>query len=121
MFEKLIKVFLMNLRKKSNNMSYEEYTVKVYSDGTIKWFNQNDQLHRLDGPAVEYSDGDKHWFQNDQLHRLDGPSVEYPNGSKYWHIEGKYYTEKEFNRQVNSCNNKTVIIDGKEYQLIEKK
>ena len=33
-------------------------------------------FHRLDGPAIEYSDGEKVWYQNDKLHRTDGPARE---------------------------------------------
>ena len=51
----------------------EEYIVRVYSDKT-EWFNKANQLHRLDGPAVEVSDGYKAWCQNGQLHRLGGPA-----------------------------------------------
>lgn len=31
----------------------KEYTVKVLADGTKVWY-LNDELHREDGPAVEY-------------------------------------------------------------------
>jgi hypothetical protein len=41
-----------------------EYTVRVSADKT-KWY-LNGQLHREDGPAVEYTDGDKSWFLNGQ-------------------------------------------------------
>ncbi len=65
----------------------QEYTVKVYENRT-EWF-QNDQRHRLDGPAVERADGTKFWFQNGQLHRLDGPAVELANGDKEWWVNGQ--------------------------------
>ena len=39
-----------------------EYTVKVNEEATI-WY-LNDQLHREDGPAVEYANGDKAWLLN---------------------------------------------------------
>ena len=29
--------------------------------GTIRWYQDNN-LHRLDGPALEWSNGDKSWF-----------------------------------------------------------
>ena len=48
----------------------------------------NGQLHREDGPAVEYTNGDKMWYFNDRLHREDGPAVEYANGKKSWWING---------------------------------
>ena len=41
-----------------------QYTVKVYPSGTKEWFNEKGQLHRLDGPAVEWADGIKSWYLN---------------------------------------------------------
>ena len=76
----------------------EEYIVEVYKDRT-EWYNKERRLHRLDGPAVERSNGSKEWYQNGKHHRLDGPAVEYSDGSKSWYIDGKYYkTEKEWER-----------------------
>ena len=33
--------------------------------GTIHYYNEQGQWHREDGPAVEWSDGDKEWWLND--------------------------------------------------------
>jgi hypothetical protein len=57
--------------------------------GTIERRNEEGQKHRTDGPAVEYTDGTKHWYIRDQRHRTDGPAIEHANGSKYWYIRGK--------------------------------
>ena len=43
----------------------------------------------LDGPAVEWPDGSKHWFVNGKQHRLDGPAVEWLDGTKEWFVDGK--------------------------------
>ena len=69
------------------------------SNGDKEWY-QNGKLHRLDGPACEWVNGSKFWYQNDKLHRLDGPAVERSNGDKEWYIEGKQYSEQEFNQRV---------------------
>lgn len=49
--------------------------------------------HRLDGPAIEYSDGSKLWFQNGQRHRIDGPACEYANGDRTWFVNGNLHRE----------------------------
>ena len=67
----------------------QEYTVDVHDDKT-EWF-QNGDLHRLDGPAIEYKNGTKHWYQNGKFHRTDGPAVEYASGGKQWFQNGKYH------------------------------
>jgi hypothetical protein len=91
-----------------------------YIDGHKEWY-QNGKLHRLDGPAIEHAKGgNKYWYQNDKLHRLDGPAVEYSNGVKWWFIEGTRYTEEEFNKKINlkqSCDGKIVEIEGIKYKL----
>tara|TARA_B100001094_G_scaffold222609_1_gene216675 strand:+ start:604 stop:915 length:312 start_codon:yes stop_codon:yes gene_type:complete len=78
----------------------QEYKVKVNDDGTREWF-QNDERHRLNGPAFEGVDGYKAWYQNGERHRLDGPACEYANGNKFWYIEGEELSEEEFNNRNN--------------------
>ena len=51
-------------------MNFIEYTVKVYSNGTKKWF-LNGKFHREDGPAIEFSNGNKEWLVNGKRHRED--------------------------------------------------
>ena len=66
-----------------------------YADGDKFWY-QNGQLHRTDGPAVEWSDGTESWYQNGLRHRTDGPAVEYADGTKRWYINGVEMSESEF-------------------------
>jgi cytoplasmic iron level regulating protein YaaA (DUF328/UPF0246 family) len=70
------------------------YKVTVDEKGTIKWYNEKGKLHREDGPAIEFWDGDK-----------------------YWYLNGKQLTEEEFNNQNKPCIGKKVVIDGIEYTL----
>ena len=71
----------------------EEYKVEVFDNGDKRWY-QNGKLHRLDGPAIEYANGDyKVWYRNDNYHRLDGPAIEYANGDKYWCRNGKLHRD----------------------------
>ena len=96
----------------------KEYKVKV-SDSKTEWYNLNGQLHREDGPAVEYAVGTKYWYINGQYHREDGPAIEDASGGKSWYINGKFLTETEFNQRTQPCNNKIVEIDGKKYKLTQ--
>ena len=56
--------------------------------GIKKWRNSLGQLHRLDGPAVEYSTGSREWYQNGLRHRIGGPAVESADGGKFWWQNG---------------------------------
>ena len=52
-----------------------------------------------DGPVTDTT-GNKRWYKDDKLHRLDGPAVKWTNGAKEWYINGKQLTEKEFNEYI---------------------
>ena len=96
----------------------KEYKVKVYSDRT-EWYNLEDQLHREDGPAMEYENGYKAYYLSGKLHREDGPAIEWGNEYKSYFINGKKLTEEEFNTRTKTCEGKVVEIEGVKYKLIQ--
>ena len=61
---------------------------RIQKTDRVCWY-QNDQLHRLDGPAQEWANGGKFWYQNGLCHRLDGPAIEYADGTKCWYFRGQ--------------------------------
>ena len=48
----------------------EQPTCKTLSDGTKQWWLDG-ELHRTDGPAIEWADGSKTWWLNGKLHRVE--------------------------------------------------
>lgn len=72
-------------------MSYKEYTVRVWDDGTVYWFNENNILHREGGPAIIY-----------------------PNGCGRFYLNGKYYTEKDYWEKVKPEEEMTIAQIEKE-------
>ena len=66
--------------------------------GKSWWVNGG--RHKLDGPAVEWRDGSKAWCVDGLLHRLDGPAVEQGGGRKEWWIRGKNYTQEAFEKEI---------------------
>ena len=65
-------MLVMQLGKGTNMTDYQEYTVRVHKDYT-EYLNKDGKHHRLDGPAIEGSDG-----------------------SKWWYVEGECLTEQQF-------------------------
>ena len=63
-----------------------------YPNGDKEWY-LNDKRHREDGPAIEWSNGAKEWRLNDKLHREDGPAIEYADDSKEWYLNGELHRE----------------------------
>ena len=74
---------------------YEE----LHDNGTKYWL-LNGQLHREDGPAIEYANGTKVWLLNNKRHREDGPAIEWADGAKSWYLNDEYLFEEEFNKQI---------------------
>jgi len=67
------------------------YDMKIDDMGNVYYYNEKGQLHRLDGPAIEYWNGGKEWYENGEQRRLDGLAVEYAKGDKIWFVEGKLH------------------------------
>ena len=57
-----------------------------------------------------YDDGDKYWYLNGQgqLHRTDGPAVEWADGTKFWYLNDREYTEAEWLKALNPTKELTV-------------
>ena len=65
-----------------------------YFDGDKRWIVNGDR-HREDGPASIHADGQKEWYQNDRLHRTDGPAIEFPSGARAWYVRGIRFDRDE--------------------------
>ena len=93
-----------------------------YANGDKFWYI-NGQRHREDGPAIEYAEGNKRWYINNQLHREDGPAVEYADGDKYWYINDDLLTEDEFNQRTNPVVEMTIaeieLLVGKRVKVVK--
>ena len=74
-------------------------------------YTLNGELHREDGPAREYSNGDKYWYLHGKLHRENGPAVEYSNGYKSWYLYGKRHREN--GPAIEWLYGKSYFVDGK--------
>ena len=83
-----------------------KYDIKIDSFGTKRYF-LNRVLHREEGPAIEYIDGEKHWYKNGELHRENGPAIERANGTKKW-----YKMESIIERMVQLVNIAVEINHG---------
>ena len=56
------------LQKKNMAKTVGKYKVTYFDNGAEIW-RHNEKLHREDGPAVEYKDGEKEWWLNNQSYR----------------------------------------------------
>jgi hypothetical protein len=59
-----------------------------FANGDRNWCLYN-KLHREDGPAIDNLNGIKCWLLDDHFHRTDGPAIERPNGEMCWYFYGR--------------------------------
>ena len=71
-------------------------------------------MKRIEYKVVVNEYGTKFWYLNGKLHREDGPAVEYANGDKFWCLNGTRVTEAEVMK-----NQQTIDIDGKKFTLAQ--
>ena len=107
---------------KQNGIITNSETTTYYKNGkihredgpAIEWINGNkhwllsDRLHRTDGPAIDLVETElgtvKKWSINGKYHREDGPAVEFGNGYKEWWMNGVQYSKEEFNQWLEKKN-----------------
>ena len=69
--------------------------------------------------------GNKYWRLNGELHREDGPALEYADGRSRWYLDSESYTEAEhmaeMTRRRATCGGMTLTINDKTYTLTEVK
>ena len=52
---------------------------------------------------IKFQDGTKFYYQNNELHRKNGPAVEYASGAKYWFYQGQLVSclsQEEFEKLI---------------------
>lgn len=73
-------------------MNEQSQMVTLPSSGTRVW-RLHGEVHREDGPAVEFTDGSKVWFLHGRQHRDAAPAIEYADGTVVWFQCGKRHRE----------------------------
>jgi hypothetical protein len=86
-----------------NYIESNEKEYKNYKYWRIQYINENNLLHRLDGPAFELYNGYKEWYKDEKFHREDGPAREYNNIVKEYWYNGQQIpvnSDKEFKQYI---------------------
>jgi hypothetical protein len=101
--QRVLEELVMKMEVEKIRMSKIKF--KTDEKGNKRCKNSEGQLHREDGPAVEYADGTRHWYLNGKLHREDGPAVEWADGRRQWYLNGKELTEDQWREKISNEQN----------------
>jgi hypothetical protein len=63
----------------------------------------NGLLHRVDGPAITFSDGTKVWYRHGRYHREDGPAVEDASLGLRWYLDDAQISQEEHAQRTQNC------------------
>jgi len=83
-----------------------------YTNGYKAWLVDG-KRHRTDGPAIISADGNKSWWVGGKLHRLDGPAIEWAGGGKEWYVDDKFH-RTDGPAIERADGSKSWYVDGKE-------
>lgn len=91
---------------------FEEMQLRKEIDryGDISYYNKDNQLHRIYGPAI-ISGNYQLWLFNGKMHRIGGPARIYPSGATAWYIYGIEYSEDNYWKEVERITNGTDDIN----------
>ena len=84
-------------------MNKDDQSISKIDEFGHKWWTLNGLIHREDGPAVEWINGDKSWYFHGQRHREDGPAYEDNDGYKEWWYHDRWIkcdSQEEFERLI---------------------
>jgi starvation-inducible outer membrane lipoprotein len=56
------------------------------------------------------ADGSRLWYLNGQLHRTDGPAVEWADGSRQWWINGQWFSFKDWSEEVDVSDEERMAL-----------
>jgi hypothetical protein len=74
----------------SKTLHREDGPAVEWANGDRDWFI-NGKYHRVDGPALEMVGVGGEWYIDDRLHRIGGPAVDIPNRLLSWYVDGKLH------------------------------
>lgn len=67
-------------------------TRKTITEEGVEEYRLNGVLHRINGPARVWPNGDGEYYQNGRLHRADGPAI-IRHGRQMWMVNGILHRE----------------------------
>ena len=67
--------------------SSDDTPTEVDEDGTMRWLNEDYDLHHVGKPAVVRPNGAQEWWENGEMIRAEGPPDANDNRTVRWWID----------------------------------
>ena len=91
----------------------------IWSNGMQEWW-QNGMRHRTDGPAIIFASGEEQWYQNDKRHRIDGPAIKYIDSEAWYKNDKLHRLDGPAVYRINNIKGtQKYFINGKEMNGVE--
>ena len=65
-----------------------------WDDRDKEWYYHSTETHSDTGPAIIFSNGDKHYYNHNRLSRIDGPAIENSDGTYECYQQGALHNPK---------------------------
>jgi hypothetical protein len=105
------------LQKKSRNKLIPMNTCKMKSDAAKIYELYVENAAKQEPTMTITPEGAKKWHLHGKLHREDGPAVEWENGDREWHLHGKRHRENDEPAIVRACGRKEWWLHGKRHRV----
>jgi hypothetical protein len=92
------------VKKGTNILHREDGPAVIWNDGDEVWYFEGN-VHREGGPA-KIMKAYEAWYKHGELHRVDGPALILPDGSKEWFFNGERHRE-DGPAMLSSCGTMT--------------
>lgn len=74
----------------------QQFLIEIDENFNVTYYNSNNQIHRVGGPAVIRRNGQQLYFDNGNLHRDDGPAVIGPGNMLQWFLHGRELSASKY-------------------------
>jgi hypothetical protein len=81
----------------------------TYMHGTVEYYNNKGQFHRIGGPCYIHKNGYHTYWVNGKRHRTDGPAIIYTDGSSEYWVDDVEYTKEEYPQAVLAYKLKQLV------------
>lgn len=90
------------MMSESDQAVWEKLSLKelTNSRGDVVYLDHRGMKHRKFGPAFITRTGTRGWYWDNLLHRLDGPALEWYDGNVDYYIRGNRVSETTFHHLV---------------------